>query len=107
MKGLKLEPGCRHAWVTWLNLFLLKSKPPTSARIAPSCGVIEISAPSSCGNWVIDHAPCASFRSIIWLEQILGLRIQRRQEAARHRRDSPAARFQWPGRAPGAYPATQ
>src|SRR5260363_60159 len=48
MKGLKLEPGCRHAWVTWLNLFLLKSKPPTSARIAPSCGVIEISAPSSC-----------------------------------------------------------
>src|SRR5260363_17499 len=63
MKGLKLEPGCRHAWVTWLNLFLLKSKPLTSARIAPSCGVIEISAPSSCGNWVIDHAPCASFRT--------------------------------------------
>jgi hypothetical protein len=31
MNGLKLEPGWRHAWVTWLNLLRLKSKPPTSA----------------------------------------------------------------------------
>jgi hypothetical protein len=39
MKGLKLDPGCRHACVTWLNLLRLKSKPPTSARIAPSIGI--------------------------------------------------------------------
>jgi hypothetical protein len=38
MKGLKLEPGCRQAWVTWLNLLLAKSKPPTRARIAPCAG---------------------------------------------------------------------
>ena len=38
MKGLNDEPGWRHAWVTWLNLLRLKSKPPTSARIAPSVG---------------------------------------------------------------------
>ena len=34
MNGLKLEPGWRHACVTWLNLFRLKSNPPTSA-LAP------------------------------------------------------------------------
>jgi hypothetical protein len=38
MKGLKLEPGWRQAWVTWLNLLRLKSKPPTRARMAPSVG---------------------------------------------------------------------
>ena len=41
MKGLKLEPGWRSACVTWLNLLRLKSKPPTSARIAPSRGSID------------------------------------------------------------------
>ena len=29
MKGLKLEPGWRQAWVTWLNLLRPKSNPPT------------------------------------------------------------------------------
>jgi hypothetical protein len=38
MKGLKLEPGWRQACVTWLNLFLPKSKPPTRARMAPVRG---------------------------------------------------------------------
>ncbi len=60
MNGLKLEPGWRHACVTWLNLFLLKSKPPTSARIAPSCGVSDTSAPSTCGSCVICQLPFAS-----------------------------------------------
>ena len=39
MKGLNEEPGWRQAWVTWLNLLRLKSKPPTSAWIAPSSGI--------------------------------------------------------------------
>ena len=57
MNGLKLEPGWRHACVTWLNLFWLKSKPPTSARIAPSCGTTETNAPSTCGICVIAQLP--------------------------------------------------
>ena len=38
----------------------MKSNPPTSARIAPSCGVIDTSAPSTCGNCVICQLPFAS-----------------------------------------------
>ena len=45
MKGLNEEPGWRQAWVTWLNLLRLKSKPPTRARIAPSCGSSEMKQP--------------------------------------------------------------
>src|SRR5688572_841911 len=55
MKGLKDEPGCRHACVTWLNLLLLKSKPPTSAWIAPSRGSSATKAPSTSGSWVISQ----------------------------------------------------
>jgi len=50
MNGLKLDPGCRCACVTWLNLLRSKSKPPTRARIAPSAGCIEMNAASTCGT---------------------------------------------------------
>ena len=41
MKGLKLEPGWRRAWVARLNFWPAKLKPPTSARSAPvSCSFI-------------------------------------------------------------------
>ena len=55
MNGLKLEPGWRQACVTWLNLFLLKSKPPTSALMDPSRGSMATNAPSTSGNWVISQ----------------------------------------------------
>ena len=55
MKGLKLEPGWRQACVTWLNLFLLKSKPPTSAWMAPSRGSSATKAPSTSGSCVISQ----------------------------------------------------
>ena len=55
MKGLKPEPGCRQACVTWLNLFLLKSKPPTSAWMAPSRGSSATKAPSTSGSCVISQ----------------------------------------------------
>lgn len=35
MNGRKLDPGCRQAWVAWLNLLRPKSNPPTRERIAP------------------------------------------------------------------------
>ncbi|MPN49720.1 hypothetical protein SDC9_197342 [bioreactor metagenome] len=57
MKGLKLEPGWRQAWVTWLNLFFSKSKPPISARMAPVCVDMATKAPSTSGSWVISQAP--------------------------------------------------
>src|SRR5213083_89398 len=41
MNGLKPEPGWRQACVTWLYWLRLKSKPPTSDRTAPSCGLTE------------------------------------------------------------------
>src|SRR5678816_2959943 len=53
MKGLNDDPGCRHAWVTWLNLLRLKSKPPTSARTAPSCASSEMKADSTSGSCTI------------------------------------------------------
>ena len=52
MKGLNEEPGWRQACVTWLNLLRLKSKPPTSARIAPSVGSVATNADSTSGIWV-------------------------------------------------------
>ena len=72
MKGLKLEPGWRHAWVTWLNLLREKSKPPASARIAPVRGSAEASAPSTSGSWVISQRP-------------LSLRVMRTMAPARMR----------------------
>src|SRR5258706_50079 len=62
MKGLKPEPGWRQAWVTWLYWLRLKSKPPTSERTAPSCGLAEIKAPSASGSWTI----CQSLWSSFW-----------------------------------------
>src|SRR6266581_7720008 len=61
MKGLKPEPGWRQAWVTWLYWLLLKSKPPTSDRTAPSCGLAEIKAPSASGSWTICQSSWSSF----------------------------------------------
>src|SRR5574340_315059 len=55
MNGLKLEPGCRQAWVTWLNLLRLKSKPPTSAVMAPFFGLIATSAASTSGSCASRH----------------------------------------------------
>ena len=50
---MKLEPGWRQAWVTWLNLFLWKSKPPTKARTEPLRGSIATKAASTSGSWVM------------------------------------------------------
>ncbi|MCY1241453.1 hypothetical protein D9M72_543540 [compost metagenome] len=55
MKGLKLEPGWRQACETWLNLFLPKSKPPTSAVMAPVRGSMPMKAPSTSGSCVISQ----------------------------------------------------
>ena len=63
MKGLKADPGWRQACVTWLNLFLSKSKPPTSARTAPVRGSIATSAPSTSGSCVSDHCPFGPLRT--------------------------------------------
>ena len=52
MNGLKLEPGWRQAWVTRLNLFRLKSKPPTIARIAPSPVSADTNAACTSGTCV-------------------------------------------------------
>ena len=60
MKGLKLEPGWRNACVTWLNLLRSKSKPPTSARRAPSLGRIATNVDSTCGICAICQAPLSS-----------------------------------------------
>ena len=65
MNGLKLEPGWRHACVTWLYLFLPKSKPPTSARMAPSRGSSATNAPSTSGNCVISHVFLSVFATRI------------------------------------------
>ena len=45
-----LEPTWRSACVARLNLLWLKSKPPTSAMIAPFCGLIETSAELTSGT---------------------------------------------------------
>ena len=55
MNGLKLDPGWRHACVTWLNLFFSKSNPPTKARMPPSRGSIATKAPSTSGSCVISQ----------------------------------------------------
>jgi hypothetical protein len=55
MNGLKLDPGWRQAWVTRLNLLRLKSKPPTSAMMAPSFGFSETSAASTSGSCASRH----------------------------------------------------
>src|SRR5256885_6849339 len=55
MKGLKAEPGWRQAWVTWLNLFFWKSKPPIRARKAPVWGTRATKAPSTSGSCVISQ----------------------------------------------------
>lgn len=55
MNGLKLDPGWRQACVTWLNLFLSKSKPPIMALTAPSRGSSAMKAPSTSGNCVISQ----------------------------------------------------
>src|SRR6218665_2725458 len=55
MNGLKLDPGWRQACVAWLNLFLLKSKPPTKARIEQLRGSSGTKAPSTSGNCVISQ----------------------------------------------------
>jgi hypothetical protein len=47
MNGFRLEPGWRHAWVMWLYWLRLKSKPPTSERIAPVRGSAETNAAST------------------------------------------------------------
>ena len=65
MNGLKLEPGCRQACVTWLNLFLPKSNPPTKARTAPSRGSKATNAPSTSGSWVTSHMFLAVFATRI------------------------------------------
>ena len=57
MKGLKLEPGCRQAWVTWLNLFALKSKPPARARMEPLAGSSATRAASTLGTCAMLQAP--------------------------------------------------
>ncbi len=57
MKGLKLEPGCRHACVAWLNLLALKSKPPASAWMAPFAGSRATSAASTLGSCMMVQAP--------------------------------------------------
>ena len=43
--------------MTWLNLFFAKSKPPTKALTAPSCGLMATKAPSTSGSWVISQVP--------------------------------------------------
>src|SRR5919204_263517 len=65
MNGLNAEPGCRQAWVTWLNFVRLKSNPPTSARIAPSRGSTDTNADSTSGNCAIcQFFPSCSTRMI-------------------------------------------
>lgn len=49
MKGLNEEPGWRQAWVTWLKLRRLKSKPPISDLIAPVRVSSDTKAPSTSG----------------------------------------------------------
>ena len=44
---LESDPGCRWAWVTWLNLLRSKSKPPINEKMAPSLGRIEMNADSA------------------------------------------------------------
>ena len=43
--------------MTWLNLFLAKSNPPTKALTEPSCGLMATNAPSTSGSWVISQVP--------------------------------------------------
>ena len=50
--GLKLDPGWRQAWVTWLNGWRVKSKPPTSARTRPLTGSSATNAACTSGHWV-------------------------------------------------------
>ena len=92
MNGLKLEPGWRSAWVTWLYWVRLKSKPPTSARTAPSRGSIETSEASTAGSCVICQRSFSSFctrmiapRRMRWL----GLALSPSMRAANLRPSSP------------------
>ncbi|MNT36272.1 hypothetical protein D3C72_1723450 [compost metagenome] len=58
-----MEPGWRMAWVTWLKLLRLKSKPPTSERIAPLAGSIATKAPSTVGICtMLTLLPCSTMR---------------------------------------------
>ena len=47
--GLKLEPGCRIAWVIRLNFESPKSRPPTMARMLPVFASITSAPPCRYG----------------------------------------------------------
>jgi hypothetical protein len=100
MKGLKLEPGWRQAWVTWLNLLRLKSKPPTSARIAPSTGLAATKAASTSGNCRICQ-PFSYFCTRITAPRrtrLLGAALSSSMRAANLRPSSPIFRTSPPRR---------
>ena len=54
--GLKLEPGWRQAWVTWLKGWRAKSKPPTNARTRPVRASSATKAACTSGHCVTAQA---------------------------------------------------
>ena len=56
MKGLKLEPGWRHAWVTWLNLLReVEAAGQRADRAGARVGGGECAL--DLGSWVISQRP--------------------------------------------------